>query len=375
MTASLSRRRFLNVGLVSGVALAGGAVCGLTLLPMETFDDLELRRYTVKLATRFAPPTLALPEGLFPRVIQTSATPNDPLPKADVLICTYTVAEGEALADILTPGLTSAQWIPYQNNWAALNQLIESARAPSLHYQRAGIWALIGIGDVTAVVLKSDLHPATDGPKLPIAAAWQQWVAQVQPKLVISTGTAGAVQDSTQLGDVVVSGHVSWDCRKQFKNKPFAGKAYASTYPIAGSVFAQAEPFLAQTAAGLPAELLTLNRKPVIWLDGHDRRPAHVISTDFFAFDDAENSYGLRSFDPHARVVEMDDAAMADAIAGTGIPWVIIRNASDPQMPAQATVQEEAKAAGKIYEKWGQVTSWGSAITCWAAIAALSHHA
>lgn len=338
-------------------------------LDSKLADDLILRRITHDPASTSiakSPKPIPWPQGLEPTPVTHTAADTDPLPQADILIVTYTVAEGYALADILTPGVRSTEWTPYRNGWAGaggLRSLIEGGRAPALHSDRAGSWALTKIGDVTAVLMKSELHPSTDGPKLPIVAAWQQWINQVQPKLIITTGTAGAVQGTTHLGDVVVSRHVQWDCTKQFKNQTFAGKSYQSAAQVEAGWFAAAEGHLIPLNTDvLPSQYYT--GRPRVWVDGS--APAHVITTDFFAFDDANDSYGLQAFDQHARIVEMDDAALAVALEGAADqpPWLSIRNASDPQMSG-VDVKAEAKAAESIYQKYGQVTSWGSAIACW----------
>jgi nucleoside phosphorylase len=113
------------------------------------------------------------------------------------------------------------------------------------------------------------------------------------------------------------------------------------------------------------------NRGPVIWRDSA-RKPAQVITTDFFAFDDADDHYGLRAYDSKARAVEMDDAALALACSELDAPpsWISVRNASDPQMTG-GDLETEKKNASAIYEKYGYWTSIGSAVTCWALAAGL----
>lgn len=327
-------------------------------------DQLELDRITAVPALERQLPALEFPEGTVPTVVDTERGENDVLPLADVVIVTYTTIEGMALADVLTPGLESKDWTPYRNGWPALRKLIEGERALALSSQAAGAWALITIGNTRVIVMKSDLHPATDGPNLPLAAAWKQWVSQAQPKLVITTGTAGAVQTTTQLGDVVVTGNVKWDCKTRFKEAKFAGKAYASTADIDPTTFDIANPYLQQTSVTLP----NLIRPAKIWTDSTDN-PVTCVSTDYFAFDDIADTFGLRTYDPAARVVEMSDAAAAYAL-GTYVPWLSIRNASDPQMNG-ANERAEAKQATQMSAHWGQTTSWGSAICCWAACLAL----
>jgi nucleoside phosphorylase len=292
---------------------------------------------------------------------------TDPLPEADVLVVTYTVAEGYALADVLTPSLETADWTPYRNGWQELKTEVKHG-APSLERDQAGLWATTTIGTKKVVVMKSDLHPSTDGAKLPLRTLWKQIISQARPKLIISTGTAGGIGAETLLGDVVVTQQVRWDCSKTFANAPFAHAEYTSTGVLETQRFSEARSKLIPVnATHLPAA----KRTPAIVLDTSGK-PNTTITTDFFAFDDAKNSYGLRTYEPDARAVEMDDAAMALACADLKEPptWVSVRNASDPQMNA-ATLAEEKQQAAVIYEQYGYWTSIGSAITCWALIASL----
>ena len=62
------------------------------------------------------------------------------------------------------------------------------------------------------------------------------------------------------------------------------------------------------------------------------------------------------------------DGLRALADAASPPEWLSVRNASDPQMDGPDLATETAQAAA-IYEKYGQITSWGSALVCWALIA------
>jgi nucleoside phosphorylase len=307
------------------------------------------------------------PAGLAPARVKLDPAPadTDPLPRADVLIVTYTVAEGHAAADVLTPGVTTNSWTSYRHGWTTLKKSVAKG-APSLESDRAGVWALTRIGTSTAAVVKSDLHPSTDGTKLPIRDLWTQMIAEVRPKLVITTGTAGAVGAQVALGDVVVSQTVRWDATTTFADSPFAHSTYTSDGSIDLSLLAEAQKTLIPVnAAKLPAG----DGTPAI-LTGSAASPIVVLTTDFFAFDDAADHYGLRAYQPDARAVEMDDAALGLACSGltTAPTWVSVRNASDPQMNG-ADIKAEKNQAAAIYEKYGYTTTIGSAITVWALIA------
>jgi nucleoside phosphorylase len=317
------------------------------------------------------PDPIPWPSGLAPTPVSIDPPPaeTDPLPQADVLIVTYTVAEGQALADVLTPGHPTTAWTSYRNGWDELKKSLQQG-APSLRSDRAGRWALTQIGDISAVLVKSDLHPATDGPTLPLRMLWVQMIGQVQPRLVITTGTAGGIGATTLLGDVIVSSRVRWDATKRFEDQPWAHAAYTSsgTQPAHTHL-----PTAQQTLIPVNAttHLPPAQRTPAILTDT-TTDPTSVISTGFFAFDDARDSYGLRTYQPDAKAVEMDDAALGLACTDLADPppWISVRNASDPQMNAP-TLAEETTQATAIYEKYGYWTTIGSAITCWALTAGL----
>ncbi len=342
------------------------------------FDPRQPRRYLFAadpdsteaqdLATRLRPDPIPWPAALrpTPQTIDPPPADTDPLPAADVLVVTYTVAEAYALADVLTPGVDTTAWTPYRNNWDTLRHLIVGDRAPARELNRAGLWHTTRIGDTSVVVVKSDLHPATDGRNLPIRTLWAQMIGQVSPRLVITTGTAGGVRADTTLGDVVVARTVRWDCTKTFAHAPFAHDSYTSPLRLhPGEFTTAASRLLPVNAVHLPSG----DHTPRIWVDAHDH-PAQAVSTDFFAFDDAEDHYGLRTYDPRARAVEMDDAALGLACTDLADPppWVSVRNASDPQMTGGDLAEEKTQAAA-IYEKYGYWTTIASAITCWSLIA------
>lgn len=312
------------------------------------------------------------PAGLRPTPVPAGATPdpNDPLPQADVVVVTWTVAEAKALADVLTPGAPSSSWAVYRHNWDSYLPKI-SKDAPARQAGALGSYRLTQIGAKRVLCFKSGLHLSQDGPQLPIRDLWKQIITETGAGLVITTGTAGGIGATTVLGDVIVSKTVRFDCTKTFKDEPFAQASYTDSNDAgAGGPHLKLaeETLLPVNAAQLPAG----GRAPRIRVNSA-RWPAEVLTTDFFAFDDAENSYGLRTYDPNARAVEMGDAVLG-LVATQDLQnppaWVCVRNASDPQIPEANTLADEAKQAAQIYEQYGYLTTVGSAITCWALIAA-----
>jgi nucleoside phosphorylase len=302
------------------------------------------------------------PQGLAP-------TPADPphrnpegaLPAADVVIVTYTTAEGRSLADVLTPGVQSTDWVPYTKDWAAYEPLLDS-RSPALESRRLGSWYLSSIGTRTALCFKSELHPATDGPRLPIVRLWSQIVGDVAPKLLITSGTAGGVGLQTELGDVAVPAMVRWNCQEQFESEPWAHAAYATSAlsPAMAAALGQTGELIAANADRIPAQY---RQRPIkVWQSGT------VMTTDFFAWGDTSDHFGLLKAAPDCVLVEMDDAALALARQSMNAapPFLSVRNASDPVMPGEISLEQQRSQAEDIYEQYGYFTTLGSAIVCWA---------
>jgi nucleoside phosphorylase len=296
-----------------------------------------------------------------PAPLAPAPGPDDPLPAADVLVVTWTVAEAEALADVLTPGQPRLQWYIYGRGYQEYVPLIRPG-APARHYGRLGVYAVTEIGGLRVVCVKSDLHLSQDGPDLPVRRLWAQIISEATPRLVVTTGTAGGIGADTELGDVVATSTARFDCQKTFANATFAEATYTdpATHNPATQDQAVMDALFAANSARIPA-----SRPAQIWA------ASQVITTDFFAFDDTTDHYGLQAADPAARAVEMGDAVLG-LVATTDLadppPWVIIRNASDPQIDGSLTLPQQAATAARIYEKYGYWTTVNSAIATWASI-------
>jgi nucleoside phosphorylase len=304
------------------------------------------------------------PAGLAP--MAGSAPAGEALPRSDVMIVTWTVDEGHALSRVLTPGFDSARdWLPYTKNFASISAQMR-AGCPARQAGRLGTYWTTMIGTKRITLFKSDSHLSQDGPKLPNALVWRQIIADTQASLVITTGTGGGIGAGFEVGDVIVSRYVSFDCRRTFK--ALNGQAYVAPAAIGSSFFAEATTLFGANAGFLPK--------------GNPRTPpritiapvpaAGVLTTDFFGFDNTTDSYGLEG---HGDLSEMGDAVLGMVCAelGAAAPnYAVVRNVSDPQIDATGqTLAQQAATAAAIYKGFGRWSSVCSAIVCWAIVAGL----
>jgi nucleoside phosphorylase len=315
----------------------------------------------------FRPPGAKLapipwPAGLAPEPLRFTLSADGSLPPADVLVITWTQAEGMALADVLTPGHGSATWTAYVKNFGMYVHML-TGRSPARESQRLGSASYTRIAGKTVCCLKSELHPATDGIELPTAAMVSQVLADTGAGLVITTGTAGGAGGETVLGDVNVATGIHADFTTKLKGRTWSQQMWGTAILadkqreiLGGAVLPE---LFAANGGHLPPDYAP--RPPVAWF-------GHVVSTDFFAYDTTDDHYGLRAYDPEIRAVEMDDAAVAVGADGR-VPVLSVRNASDPVMPDAS--EASSKEAASIYQRFGYFTTANSAICVWALIAGM----
>jgi nucleoside phosphorylase len=291
---------------------------------------------------------------------------GSPLPKADVLVVTWTVDEGHALSRVLTPGKDSRNdYRSYTHNYAAIARKMR-AGSPAREAKRLGAWWLTRIAGQSVVVFKSDSHMSQDGPALPNADVWRQLIAEVQPRLVLTTGTAGGIGKQFDVGDVVVSRIVRFDCISKFKREPFHADHYQSA-AAKTALFATARRLFKANSAQLPKDN---KRAPKIITVPAGALSSSVVTTDFFGFDTSDNHYKLKGL---GDVSEMGDAVLGLVCKQMKQPprWLAVRNVSDPQIKAAGmTLKQQAAFAAQIYKGFGRWSSVCSGIVCWALIAA-----
>jgi hypothetical protein len=314
------------------------------------------------------------PKGMAPTpATRAPAGGAKPLPRADVLIVTWTVDEGHALSRVLTPGKDSRNdYVPYTHNFSTLSRQM-SKGSPAVKAKRLGAFWTTTIGTRKAVVFKSESHLSQDTNKhfptsgiLPNAELWKQIIGEVRPKLILTTGTAGGIGKDFEVGDVVVSPVVRFDSRSWLKKATFASSHYASK-AARTKFFPQATDLFKANASQLPPDN---TRPPAITIVAPSGLPQSVMTTDFFGFDTSDDHFKLQGFG--------DASEMGDAVLGMvaqsldeAPPWLAIRNVSDPQIAAEGTLKQQAQAAATIYKAYGRWSSVCSAIVCWAAVAAL----
>ena len=344
---------------------------------------------------------LTFPAGLEPVAVPLTPRPatSDPLPHADVLVLVWTVAEARALADVLTPGVSaSSGWYRYDRRFADYVADIRNG-APARTAGRLGTYHLGDVGGRRVLCFKSELHLNQDGVRrhgqttLPVAALIDQLIDEVNPRLVITSGTCGGTLRSHGLGDVVITRAAAFRLASEFATEPFAEATYHSRYRVPRKHIAEAEAMmqslsshLDEPAFGAPSDAYAVpglgenviagpTHVPRIRIDGSGDVPRNhpILSADWFLFGSTTN--GL---DAQGVGVEMGDAVIGlvdqrRAANGRIRPlWVVVRNLSNPPINGHLPTEPfdmQAFWSGWYYESFGYWTSVNSALGVWALVA------
>ena len=326
------------------------------------------------------PKSPSWPSGLAPKAAPIDPAPSesDPLTRFagfDAVVVTWTAAEASALATLFTPGYPIGSWYEYRHNIKDYIPLVTGSRAPfnssssemTRYFHSLGLYMPCSIGAVRVLLVKSGLHLDYDGPAIPVRKLMLEIALAVKPKVFITTGTGGGIGKDMLLGDVVIAGTVRFDCREQFKAQKWAQAGYRASSLTAGAQAAVSGsgPLTSVNATRIPGA----RPVPRFYSTSDDA----VVTTDFFAFDDSTDHYGLQK--PGNRACDMGDAMVANAMqeATQSLPhltWYSIRNASDPQIPnPRNDIQAAEKEASQIYSRYGGLTTAASVIASWAVVA------
>jgi nucleoside phosphorylase len=346
-------------------------------------------------------PAFEFPDGLapVPAPVSPAPAPSDRLPRADVVVVTWTVDEWAALAKVMTPGVSPAKWHQYTRGFESKYAKKIRSGAPAAQSKRLGSYLPVSVGGTSVLCMKSELHLNQDGVKtgegtatLPVKDFFQQIIAEAKPQLVLTIGTAGGVFEAFELGDTVITRAAKFRLQMEFRNESFNGKTYKSDWQIPTSQFANALELMKTVKLDLveppfapPTKRYPFKRKPIkapantpdikLEQDGKDMPEFHpILTTDYFEYGTSANR-----LDKEGAAVEMGDAALGLACSELSKPpnWAAIRNMSDPvingDLPAKEFhLNEQTTWAVGYYTAYGKYTSICSALATWAVIAGLN---
>jgi hypothetical protein len=350
--------------------------------PLEE-DAAESLALGVATVVRHAITQISWPADLAPK-LDTSFhyTGQDAeLPQADFVIFTWTEAEANAMSAVMTPGTWAAPvsglpgWNVYANQWASKFANRSLPGQPAFVDPYIGRFMPILIAGRKVLLFKSNFHLARDNASMPVKDMFQQVIEQTQPRLVITSGTAGGIGSRVLLGDVVIANTALFKLDKNFKNAPFNGTTVTSDYAVpANGQLTSLPPLIGKNVAQIkaahadyPTVVGAFRRSPAVFTPSNCQsalgEPPVIVTTDKFEYDTTTNKPSY--LQGKGAMVEMGDAVLGLAIKemNSAAKWLAIRNASDPQVPSNAST-----LSSDVYKKYGYWTSINSTLASWACV-------
>jgi nucleoside phosphorylase len=329
---------------------------------------------------------------------------DTPLPKADVVVMTWTSAEWSALDHVFlnsdTRRYSSSR--RFEKDWYFY--ALEAPELPSSdgRYPPPPLWGyyrLVSIrnaagADQKVLLFKADAHLAHPLWIQALEAMVGRVIDEVEPNRMYSIGTAGGTSLDENLGDAAItnSAHISLknehNTRVDYNNQTFSSDWYPSLQLLPGVeqklLFQLGNVINHNELKYMVYQLYTKNPDAKAFgLDdllnaplqpgnlhsprGLAKRGVPLLTTDYYYIAKGDDSVQYC-------VLEMDDAVIAKVAGDKGVKYCFVRNVSDPLVPNFAQDGGEIPFdvrkdwSGIIYSNFGIYSSFNGALLTWATI-------
>ncbi len=333
-----------------------------------------------------------------------SPSKDDPLPKADIVVMTWTSAEWSALDHVFlnsdkeryrTSTSFRKDW-----HWRANKQYVKGAYYLWGYYRMVKIKSAGGI-EYDVLLYKSNAHlshpPFCEG----LMEMVKLIIDEAKPDRLYTIGTAGGPSLSEKLGDAVITnaGHISIKksenktcqidgvdvaCKDWFPSFDLASKVEEKLLFKLGSIVTEdeLEYMLCRTihdphkgdpaweGAVTVADLINEAIDPANLNapKGLNKQGVPLLTTDYYYIAHGDDSVQYSA-------LEMDDAVVGLVAGRCKTDYVFVRNISDPLVPDKTKdgkpIDDHLRDgwSGQIYENFGLYTSMNGALLTWATIA------
>lgn len=329
---------------------------------------------------------------------------DQPLPKADIVVITWTSAEWSALDHVFansdkerhrTSTSFRKEW-----HWRANKEYIKGAYELWGYYRMVKIKSAGGL-DYNVLLFKSSAHLSHPPYCTGLIEMVKLIITEAKPDRLYTIGTAGGSSISDKLGDTVITnaGHilieksenevcklngVSVACKDWFPSFDLVSKVEEKLLLKLSLIVNEdeLEYMLCKTIndpeKGDPAWKGTVTVADLINeaidpanLDapkGLNKKDVPLLTTDYYYIAHGDDSTQYSA-------LEMDDAVVGLAAGECQTNYVFVRNISDPIVPDKTKegkpIDDKLREgwSGQIYESFGLYTSMNGALLTWATIA------
>jgi nucleoside phosphorylase len=314
------------------------------------------------------------------------ATPAGELPAADAVVIAWADSEWAAMQHVFCSGSEAMSYSSRTTGtwpgWQKYDKNIPRGADPSWTYW--GYYRLVMLGSKRVLLFKSNTHLDWPGQTY-LTQLTGILISTVKPELIISTGTSGGTIVTNPVGTINV---VDAGTLYQAGQPPAQWKTYSNAWAAGWQIvslpgFKQLLFPIPTTAADMSSLITQFN---TFYKTSYNEAELNINNLDLGAALPAVNnmtgdstslltassfvvgtsSGNLESY----ACVEMDDAVIAMACAGTSVAFGFVRNISDPVQNATLPSAVQGNWGSAIYNAYGFYTSYNGALTAWAILSA-----
>jgi hypothetical protein len=312
-------------------------------------------------------------------------TQSGRLPKASAVVMTWASAEWAALEHVFCAGGSA---MPYgersRGTWAGWEQFsdnLPSDRPSGWSYW--GYYRTVEMNGNVVLLFKSNTHLDWPGPTF-LTALIKLIIADVKPGLILSIGTAGGVKPQDHIGTVrAVSAGTLYESGKPASSWPEYKNGWTANGATLGNANFKQLLFPVPTKT---SDLQTLCSKfnqqfqtnytlsqldpdglslgdPTPQIYNQSGGGASLLTASTFVVGTTAGTYQSYA------AIEMDDAIIGEACAGSGASFGFVRNLSDPAQSAALPPKVQGNWGSAVYDQYGFYTSYNGAVAAWAMLA------
>lgn len=307
------------------------------------------------------------------------------LPAADAVVIVWTDAEWAAAEHVFCQSGKAMNYSSRNDSsWPGWQKYKKGVPSGVSGWSYWGEYRLVQIGQAKVLLFKSNTHLDFPGQQY-LSQLISKIINTVNPKLILSTGTAGGARPGDHIGTVnVVRSATLYETNQPQSSWPDYSSAWSVDWSVvAESGFHKLLFPVPTTSADLQSICTQFNSFYSCNYALSDLNPGNVnmadptpainnlsvgntplLTTDSFVVGTSSGQLG--SF----ACVEMDDAIIAKTCAASHIPYGSARNISDPIQNASLPPKIQAHWGQAIYNVYGFYTTYNNSIAAWAVLSA-----
>jgi nucleoside phosphorylase len=308
------------------------------------------------------------------------------LPKSSVIVITWANPEWAAMEHVFCSSGNSMPYSarnnPSHSGWTKYDSNVPKVpKSPDWDYW--GYFRQVKIGGTSVLLFKSNTHLDWPGEQY-LATLIDRLIADVDPALIISIGTAGGAQVNDHVGTVTaVHAGTLYENNQPQAAWPTYSNGWGANWSIID------KPQFSKLLLGVPtteSDLQTIASQFNAFYGTNyslsDLNPGNLNMADALpklnnlttgskslltanSFLVATTAGNLAKF----ACVEMDDAIIGQVCNSKQTQFAFVRNISDPAQNAKLPVTVQGNWGGAVYDVYGLYTSYNGAIAAWALIA------